>query len=92
MASSRLLNGTKIEWHMDGFEDVRRLPGVEARIQAEVAKGMGYASAGAGYAGGTEDGGDRVRGYIYTFTFEAMLDQARNATLQRALGGTGGFD
>lgn len=78
---------TPIRWNISAFEDIRKMPGIEARIRAEVERVMGYASSSAGYRGGTEDGGDRVRGYVYTHEFEAMLDNARNDTLARGMGG-----
>jgi hypothetical protein len=44
------------------------------------------ASAGEGYVAEVEDQKNRVRGAVYTHGFEAILDQARHHTLERALG------
>lgn len=79
----------RITWNVkDGsFEDIRRLPGVEAevkkvvnRIKSDV-ESRGWGS----YAGGTEDGGDRVRGYVVTADFAAMQDEASSHPLSAAL-------
>lgn len=79
---------TRIDWNIKAFEDIRRLPGVDARLRKEVDARL--AAAGDGYAGGVEPGRTRSRGFIVTATGKAMRDQSRNHTLQRVLGGGAG--
>lgn len=76
----------KIRWNISAFEDIRRLPGVDA----EVGRYVNDALAAAGtdkYAGGVEPGRTRTRGYIVTKNVEGILDHRRNLTLLRVIGG-----
>lgn len=43
-------------------------------------------SAGSGYIAGSEVGPNRARAYVFTRTRKAIVDNARNNTLLRALG------
>lgn len=74
----------KIRWNIRGFEDVRRLPGVEAKIRAEVDEVL--AQAGEGYVGGVEPGRTRTRGYVVTATGDAIRREAQDHNLLRILG------
>lgn len=77
----------RVRWNLSSFEDIRKSPKVEAevgkvvrRIQAAVeARDWGN------YEGGTEDGGDRVRGYVVTADFAAMQAEASEHPLSAAL-------
>ena len=74
-----------IRWNVSAFEEIRRSPAVNARLQQEVSRILGQV--GEGYAGGVEAGATRSRGYVVTTTGEAIRDNAENHTLLRALGG-----
>lgn len=82
MASRR---GGSIRWNLKGFEEVRRMPGVEDRLQAEVSRILG--SLDGDYEGGVEPGASRSRGYVVTTSGDSIRDEAENHTLLRALGG-----
>lgn len=77
----------KVKWDIKAFEEIRRMPGVEDEVAGRVntvrsaveARGWGN------YEGGTEDGGDRVRGYVVTTDFAAMQDEASSHPLEAAL-------
>lgn len=71
-----------------GFREVRTMPAVLAWIDSETGRiarnaGDGYGARSA-YATG---GKGRGRGVVITETFKGILDNARNQTLMRALGG-----
>lgn len=73
----------RIRFDMKMFREVRYLPGVQAEVGRVVRRVK--ESAGEGYEGGTEDGGDRVRGYVVTASARAMRNEAADHDLQRAL-------
>lgn len=77
--------GGTIKWNRAAFEEIRRMPGVEARVADEVSRVLG--NLGEGYEGGTEPGATRVRGYVVTAQAEAIIDNSENQSLLRALGG-----
>lgn len=75
----------RIKWNKAGFEQVRRLPGVEAKILAigqDIAK-----TAGDGYEANLAAGKTRSRVSVRAETFRASRDNAKNNTLVKALGG-----
>lgn len=77
----------KIDWSLNAFEQIRHLPEVQQQI-GEMTDGIAAAanqSTGGGYTAVVEDGGDRVRGAVYTESYEAIRDNARNNTLIKAL-------
>lgn len=84
---ARRISKRRVRWNLQGFEDIRKLPAVERQIATKVWQVRENAEAGdwGNYDSGTEDGGDRVRGYVVTADFAAMQDEASNHTLQRAL-------
>lgn len=79
----------RIRWNVkDGsFEDIRRLPDVEAEVGKAVRRVLDAVEAPdwGNYEGGTEDGGDRVRGYVVTADFAAMQAEASSHPLSAAL-------
>lgn len=75
-----------IRWNLRAFEEIRRLPGVDARIQSEVTRVLDTVGR-EHYDGGVEPGKSRSRGYVVTIDGVAIRDNARNHTLLRALGG-----
>lgn len=87
MARTRGLSRKRIRWNLDGFQDIRYLPGVERQVAAKVwqvrrdADGQNWGQ----YESGTEDGGDRVRGFVVTADFAAIQDEASSHVLQRSL-------
>lgn len=75
----------KIKWNLSAFEEIRRLPGVDDRLDQEVTRILN--GAGDGYDGGVEPGKTRSRGYVVTTNYKAIKDNAENHTLLRLLGG-----
>lgn len=75
----------RIRWNIRAFEELRRSPGVEARLQQEVDRVLGQLPDG--YEGGVESGATRSRGYVVTGDGDAARDNAENHSLLRALGG-----
>lgn len=79
----------RIRWNVkDGsFEDIRKLPAVEAEVAKAVKRVQDSVEAPdwGNYEGGTEDGGDRVRGYVVTADFAAMQAEASSHPLSAAL-------
>ena len=73
----------RIDFNMQGFEDLRRDPAVQADIDARAARIAGQA--GEGYEAGSFQGRRRYRGSVITAGFKAQLDNARNNTLLRSL-------
>lgn len=76
----------RIKWHPGAFAAVRTSPEAMSAVN-ELAEGIA-ARAGDGYtASPAETTGGKVRGRasVYTETFEAILDQARNHTLEGSL-------
>lgn len=74
----------RIKWRLAGFRELRLEPGVQNyvdQLAAEIA-----ARAGAGYEASSWQGKNRARASVYTDTFAARYDNARNQTLLRALG------
>lgn len=75
----------RIRWNVSAFEQIRRLPTVEDRLQAEVSKVL--SQVGDGYEGGVEAGRTRSRGYVVTASEDARRDNSENQSLLRSLGG-----
>jgi hypothetical protein len=77
----------KVKWHLRAFADIRYLPPVEREVAKKVWQVRMPADAhGQGsYESGTEDGGDRVRGYVVTRDGAAIRAEAADHVLQRAL-------
>lgn len=73
----------KLDFHYDGFNDVRRDPKVAADLERR-ADAMAVA-AGDGYEVRTSESKSRARAIVITATPEAMVDQARNHTLERSI-------
>jgi hypothetical protein len=76
----------RIKWNLPAFEEVRRMPGVDERLKAEVDRVINQLG-NADYAGGVDKGRTRSRGYVVTTTFKAMLREHREHLLLKALGG-----
>ncbi len=73
----------RIKWNRGAFRELRLEPGVQNYINqlaAEIA-----ARAGDGYEVSHWQGKNRSRASVYTDTFSARYDNARNQTLLRAL-------
>lgn len=76
--------GVRIKWRLAGFRELRLEPGVQNYIDqlaADIA-----ARAGSGYEVSPWQGKNRARSSVYTATYDARYDNARNQTLLRALG------
>lgn len=76
----------KIRWNIDAFEDIRRLPGVDDALRREVNRVLDSVGRN-NYDGGVEPGRTRSRGYVVTMNFEGILNESRNHSMLRALGG-----
>lgn len=74
----------KIQWNLPAFEEVRRLPGVDAELRRYVDRAL--SQLGDGYDGGVEPGRTRSRGYIVTSTIEGIRDNAKNHSIIRVVG------
>ena len=82
----------KIDWNRDAFEEIRRLPTVDGMLAHEVDKIAAQCNQLVqGYASVVDDGASRSRGSVYTYSAEAIIDNAKNNTLLRAFGGSGGL-
>lgn len=77
---------SRIKWRNPGFRELRLSP--EALEMVEAHADDVAAKAGAGYEASAVYGKNRARASVITADFEAILDNARNNTLIRALGGT----
>lgn len=73
----------KLDFHYDGFNEVRSSPEVQAEVFRR-GDAIG-AAAGDGYEVRKTVNKTRARVSIITATAEAMVDQARNHTLERSL-------
>lgn len=84
---------TKFQWNLAGFEELRRNDAAVSRIQKEVDRILEAVSAsGADYKGDVSQGVGRgtlgrAIGRVWTADFDAILDNARNHSLLRALSG-----
>lgn len=76
----------KIKWNRPAFQEIRRSAPVTAELNKLVDDVLGRLST-PGYAGGVERGKSRSRGYVVTYDFEAILDNAENHSLIRAASG-----
>lgn len=76
----------KIQWNLDAFEEIRRLPGVEAELRTFVESALDSAGRDK-FDGGVEPGRTRSRGYLVTKNVEGIIDHRRNHTLLRVIGG-----
>lgn len=74
------------KWDMSGFKDLRKSPEVAAAISTEVEEVL-QKTGDDHYAGGVEDGGNRVRGYVVTADGPGIRDNAKNHTILKAVGG-----
>lgn len=74
----------RIKWRLAGFRELRLEPGVQSYID-QLAREIA-ARAGDGYEASSWQGKNRARASVYTDTFAARYDNARNQTLLRALG------
>lgn len=75
----------RIRWNMQGFENVRRLPDVQKRVDwhsENIAR-----SAGRGFVASSQQGKTRYRAIVYPETFSAMYRNKRDNALIKALGG-----
>ena len=87
---------TKLQWNLKGFEELRRNDAAVSRIQEEIdriVETIGSDNRGT-YKGEVTQGVGRgtlgrAIGRVWTADFEAILDNARNHTLLRALAGQG---
>lgn len=77
---------TTIKWNLSAFEKIRRLPGVDAELERFVNRALDTTGR-ENYDGGVEPGRSRSRGYIVTINVEGIIDNRRNHTLLRVLGG-----
>lgn len=77
----------RVRWNLSSFEDIRKAPEVEAEVGKVVRRIQDAVEARdwGNYEGGTEDGGDRVRGYVVTADFAAMQAEASEHPLSAAL-------
>lgn len=73
----------KFDFHYDGFNEVRRDPAVAAEVERRAEAIAG--AAGDGYEVRTSESKSRARAVVITATPEAMVDQARNHTLERSI-------
>lgn len=76
----------RIKWHNPAFRELRLTP--EALEVVEQHADEVAAKAGSGYEASAVYGRNRARASVITANFDAILDNARNNTLLRALGGT----
>lgn len=74
----------KIVWHMNGFEELRRLPQVEA-ILLENAEKIADKTGMPDYLAVTGHGKSRSRAAVITSNAVAMQDNASNHTLEKAV-------
>ena len=73
----------KIDFNMQGFEDLRRDPAVQADIDARTSRIAD--AAGDGYEPGSYQGRRRYRGSVITASYKAQRDNAKRQTLLRSL-------
>ena len=76
----------KFKWNMAGFEEIRRRPAAVDLLQSKVESAA--SAAGPGYVGSVVQGVGRgtlgrAIGTVYTDTFKARRDNAKNNTLVR---------
>lgn len=76
----------KIRWNLPAFEQIRRLPGVDAELSRFVTDALDSAGRDK-YDGGVEPGRTRSRGYVVTKNLDGVVDNSRNHTLLRIIGG-----
>lgn len=76
----------KIRWNLPAFEEIRRLPGVGVVVGHEVERVLDRVGRD-NYAGGVEPGRTRTRGYVVTMNLDGIIDNSRNHSLLRAIGG-----
>lgn len=75
---------TRLDFDYSAFDDVMKDPGVVADVAARGARIR--SACGSGYVQATEVKSSRVRTAIYTWSMEAILDNAVHQTLLRSLG------
>lgn len=77
----------RIVFRSDFFEKVLRSPETEVALQQALDQATAVTDAAPGkYASGVERGQTRSRAYVVTADFDAILDNAQQHTLARALG------
>lgn len=76
---------SRVRFNFSAFQEIRRSPEVEARLNREVESVL--SAVGNGYQGGVEPGKSRSRGYVVTTTPEAMVSESEDHALLRAIGG-----
>lgn len=77
---------SRVKWNNKAFRELRLLPEILEEVEQradDVASKAGF-----GYKASAVYGKNRARASVITATFDAILDNARNNTLLRALGGT----
>lgn len=74
----------RIKYNLRAFEEIRRLPKVEAML-GDAARRVA-AGCGPGYDVHVEQGRTRARAAVVTATVPAMIDNSRNQTLLKNLG------
>lgn len=79
----RTTTSIRIKWNRGAFRELRLEPGVQNHINQLAAQIA--ARAGDGYEVSHWQGKNRARASVYTDTFSARYDNARNQTLLRAL-------
>lgn len=73
-----------IKWNLPAFEDIRRLPGVDAALQDCVDQVLAQTGE-RGYRGEVVDGKTRSRAVVLTTDFDAMLRERWDNVLLKAL-------
>lgn len=74
----------RIKWNIRAFEQIRRLPKVDAMLQ-DVVDQVEEQLPDVGYEGHVEPGRTRSRGSVVTAEFEAIVDNSDHQSLLRAL-------
>lgn len=75
----------KIQWNIDGFRELRRDPNLCSQVD-NLARGVA-SRAGMGFGWKSRTDEDRHRAIIFTDTPRAMVVNARDNTLMKALRG-----
>jgi hypothetical protein len=84
---ARRRSRTKFQWNLPGFQEARRLPGVDEALQSKVDEILDKVGT-RDYDGGVDRGRTRSRGYVVTTTYDAMLREHWDHVLLKAMGGT----
>lgn len=73
----------KFRWNLDGFDQVRRDPAVQQLVDEHASQIA--ARAGRGFAWSARQGKTRYRAIVFTDTPRAMVVNARDNTLMKAI-------